>query len=159
MTNKSIIITLILLLGIACKKNKSNDCTEVVCPDILIARPYINFTLSDKITNQDLFFSIPSQYQLKDLVVFKKKINNDTMHVPVYVDSVNNPKHFSIIALEDVDTFFIQIQIQKADTIDIKIKPVITHCCLTGYIFSPLNLNNKLICTDCAFSTIVDIKK
>jgi hypothetical protein len=158
MKNRYVIIALIFFMGIACRKNKSNDCSEAVCPDILIAKPVLKFTLSDTITNQDLFFDAPPKYQLKDLAVFKKK-NSDTIHVPLYIDSLNAPKCFLVIAFEDVDTFFIQIQNQKADTVDITTKPVITNCCLTGYIFSSLKLNGKLICNDCSFSTVVDIKK
>jgi len=158
MKNKSVIIVLIFLLGIGCKKNNSNNCAEAVCPDILIAKPALKFTLYDTLTHQDLFFATPPKYQLKELAVFKKK-NSDTIHVPLYIDSLNAPKYFLVIAFEDVDTFFIQIQNQKVDTVDITTKPVITNCCLTGYIFSSLKLNQKLICNDCSFSTVLDIKK
>lgn len=146
-----------MLLGVACKKNNSNNCSEAVCPEIL-AKPVLKFTLSDKITNQDLFFATPPKCQLKDIVVFKKK-NSYTIHVPLYIDSLNAPKYFLVIAFEDVDTFFIQIQNQKVDTVDITTKPIITNCCLAGYIFSSLKLNQKLICNDCSFSTVLDIKK
>ncbi len=90
--------------------------------------------------------------------MFKKK-NGDTIHVSLYVDSLNAPKYFLVIAFEDVDTFFVQIQNQKVDTVDITTNPVITNCCLTGYIFSSLKLNQKLICNDCSPSTVLDIKE
>jgi hypothetical protein len=159
MKNRYVIIALIFFMGIACRKNKSNDCSEAVCPDILIAKPVLKFTLSEKITNQDLFFASPPKYQLKDLAVFKKKNTTDTLHVPLFIDSLIAPKYFLVIAFNEVDTFFIQIQNQKIDTLDIITKPVITNCCVTGYIFSSLKLNGKLICNDCSFSTVVDIKK
>jgi hypothetical protein len=152
-------VAILLLLGIACKKQQLKDCSGAVCPDILIARPLLKFTLTDKITNQDLFFASFPQYQLKDLVVFKNKNITDTLHVPVYIDSLNMPKHFLVFANEDANTFFIQIQNQKLDTIDMLSKPAFTNCCLTSYIFASLKLNGKLICNDCAPSIIVDIKR
>ncbi len=79
--------------------------------------------------------------------------------MPVYIDSIIAPKHFVVIVMQDIYTFFIQIQNQKVDTIDIITKPAFTNCCITGYIFSSLKLNGKSICNDCFFSTIADIKK
>ncbi len=156
---KKWVVAIVLLLGVACKKKHLNDCSEAVCPEIYIARPFLKFTLTDKITNQDLFFASSPQYQLKDLVVFKNKNITDTVHVPVYIDSLNTLKHFAAVTNENANTFFIQIQNQKPDTIDILIKPVFTNCCPTGYIFESLKLNGKLICNNCAASTIVDIKR
>jgi hypothetical protein len=156
---KKWIVVIFLLIGIACKKKQLEDCSGAVCPDLLIARPLLKFTLTDKITNQDLFFASFPQYQLKDLVVFKNKNITDTMHIPVSIDSLNMPKHFLLFANIDADTFFIQIQSQKPDTIEVLSKPAFTNCCLTGYIFESLKLNGKLICNDCASSIIVDIKR
>jgi len=153
------VVAIILLSVVACKKKDVNDCSEAVCPDIYIARPFLKFTLTDKITNQDLFFGSPPAYQLKDLVVFKNKNATDTVHVPVYIDSLNGPKHFAVVTNENANTFFIQIQNQKPDTADIIIKPVFARCCPIGYIFESLKLNGKLICSHCALSTIVDIKR
>ncbi len=159
MQKKSAVVVIMLFFLFACKKNNSNDCSQAVCPAVLIVRPSIKFNFSDKVTNQDLFFGISPQYQFNDLVVFKKKNITDTTHVPVYIDSLITPKSFAVFTFEDVNTFFIQIQNQKIDTIDIASKPVITKCCLSGYIFSSIKLNGKLICTDCASLTIIDIKK
>ena len=83
----------------------------------------------------------------------------DTIHLPVYIDSLKVPKHFIAFSVENAYTFFIQVQNQKADTVDVISKPVITGCCLTGYIISSLKLNGKVICTDCDRSIIVEIKK
>ncbi len=114
---KKWIVVIVLLLGFACKKKNSNDCSEAICPDIYITGPFLKFNLLDKTTNQDLFFTSPPQYQLKNLAVFKNKNMTDTAHLPVYIDSLNTSKHFVIISNEVVTTVFIQIQNQKADTI------------------------------------------
>jgi len=156
---KKWIVAFILLTVVACKKKHLNDCSEAVCPEIYLAPPFLKFTLSDKTTNQDLFFASSPQYQLKDLVVFKKKNTTDTVHVPIYVDSSNTTKKFAAVVNENDNTFFIQIQNQKPDTINILLKPIFAHCCPAGYIFEVLKLNGKLICNDCVPSTIVDIKK
>ncbi len=156
---KKLLIAVVLFFGLACKKNNSNDCSEAACPAIYIVGPLLKFTLSDKITNKDLFFEFPSSYQLKDLIIFKKKNITDTIHMPFYIDSLNTPKHFVVLAPGNPDSLFIQIQNQKIDTIDVTSKPVIANCCLSGYIFNSINLNGKLICNDCAVSTIVDIKR
>ena len=153
------VVAVVLLLGFACKKNNSGDCSKAVCPDVFITRPIVKFTLSDKATGQDLIFSAPPQYQLNDIVAFRNKNTIDTTHLHVYIDSLNLPKFLAVFAAEDTFTFFIQLQNQKADTIDIISKPVFTTCCLTGYVFNSIKLNGKLICTDCTSSTIVDIKK
>ena len=156
---KKWIIVIALLLGFACKKKNSNDCSVAVCPDIYIAGPFLRFNLLDNTTNQDLFFTSSPQYQLKDLAVYKYKNITDTAHLPVYIDSLTTSKHFVIISSEGIATVFIQIQNQKVDTIDIVSKPVFTNCCLSGYIFESLKLNGKLICNNCAASIVVNIKK
>jgi len=81
---KKWVVAIVLLLGFACKKK---NCSEVICLDIYSPRPFLKFTLTNKITNQDLFFTSPPQYQIKDLAVFKKKNITDTVHVPVYIGS------------------------------------------------------------------------
>jgi hypothetical protein len=154
---KLLLITLVLL-GFTCKKKSSGDCSQAVCPLISIAAPVVKFTFTDKITNKDLFFGSSPQFQLKDLVVFKKKNATDTTQLPVYIDSANQ-KYFKVITPQDATTIFLQIQNQKVDTVDVTIKPVISNCCVTGYIFGILKLNGKEICVDCPFPTILDIKK
>ncbi len=156
---KLIIITLIFLVGFGCKKNDSNDCSKAVCPAVLVIRPFVKFIISDKVTNEDLFFGSSPRYQLKDLTFFKNKNSTDTVHLPLHIDSINNPIHFFVFNDENPETFFIQIQNQKADTIMYNLKPVITNCCFTGYIFESLNLNGSLICSNCNFSEIINVKK
>ena len=156
---KKWIIVIVLFLGFACKKNNPNDCSKAVCPDIYFAGPFLKFTLSDKLTNQDLFFDATPQYQLKDLIVFKKKNTIDTIHISFYIDSLNTPKHFAVLAPENSDSLFIQILNQKPDTVDVTSKPLFTNCCLSGYVFSSIKLNGKPICNNCPASIIVNIKK
>lgn len=153
------LIVAIMLLGFSCKKNNTPDCSQAVCPAVIIAGPFVNFNFSDKITNQDLFFSASAKYQLKDVVIFKKKNIVDTIHIPFYIDSLNIPKHFVTFTPENPSAIFIQIKNEKADTIEITSKPIITNCCISGYIFSSLKLNGKLICSNCDRSLIIDIKK
>lgn len=153
------VLIAVMFLGLACKKNNSPDCSQAVCPAVLIAGPFLSVTFSDKITNQDLFFAASPKYQLKDIIIFKKKNITDTVHVPFYIDSLHNPKHFVTIASESPSAFFIKIKNEKTDTIEVTSKAVITNCCISGYIFNSLKLNGNLICTDCDRSLIIDIKK
>ncbi len=148
----------LLLLMASCKKSNTN-CEEAVCPAIFILPPPVKFNVVDKNTDADLFFSSSPQYSLNDLIVYVKKNNSDTSHIPFYIDSSSSNKHF-ITPISNLNaTYFIQIQNNVNDTIEMIMNPVFTKCCLSGYAISSLKLNGVSVCTSCDYSTIIKIKK
>jgi hypothetical protein len=154
-----LLLALLLLFALSCKKKSPNDCSEAVCPAIYIAGPFLRFNFFDKANNEDLFFSATPRYAFADLVVFKKKNIVDTVHLPLNIDSSTSIKHFAVLANENPDSLLLQIQNQKVDTIRVTSKGISTNCCLSGYVFTSIRVNGQLICNDCAPLTFVDIKK
>ena len=133
-----------LFLLISCSsKDKKNPCgggPGVPCP--LIHNIHFRFSILDKSTGQDLFFSTPPSYPVSALKVTWSRGGDGLSEV----DTFSSHHDFFMTALEaGLDTFYFQIANTKADTLVYTANTHSASCCEEITVLTDITFNGQMI--------------
>ena len=125
------------------------------CPAYAEVAPYIAIRIIDKSTGADLFLSPNSPYKLSNLAI--KSSINGTSVLPV-VDSTQKDNRFIRVLSPESQTFTFKLAALAADSITVTTERDSPVCCPRLQI-KRITLDNALVCSPCAFSQLITIKK
>lgn len=125
------------------------------CPLYLEVAPYIAIRIVDKSTGADLFLSPNSPYKLSDLTISSSI--NGTSVLPV-VDSTQKGNRLIRVLSPESQTFTFKLATLTPDSITVTTARDSPVCCPRLRI-KRITLDNALVCSPCAFSQLITIKK
>jgi hypothetical protein len=141
--NYIVYLAFLLLFTASCHTTDNSTCLK--CADKEPLNPNINLSITDKLTNNDLFFGKQARFSSSQLKLYHI-VNGKPDSCIVKIDSAKQLFNINLRYKEDIDTVAIRIGNMKPDSLFIS-NDVADQCCLHIYVTSAL-FNGSIVYKD-----------